>query len=260
MVKPQYSFDGRSSISGLFHVWQFDYLGPFPVSENGNRYVLNFVEVLSGYPFAKAVSDTTAITAITCLKELCSLFGVPGKIISDCDKGFTSSYFRETCEKMGIKVEFIPAYQPEWVGFVEGWNRTCRYGITKSVESYRARVHSRTGKSPHYLLFGVEARLPIINKDDEILEGNVELRKAEIENSNRESRSSSIVPQFEVGSFVLVLNSKIRKGHIWDKKKPRYDGPYRIIKKLEKNVYLVINEFGKEKCRVLRGGRVRGRC
>ncbi|EPZ31497.1 hypothetical protein O9G_005452, partial [Rozella allomycis CSF55] len=50
MVKPQYSFDGRSSISGLFHCWQLDYLGPFPVSENGNRYVLSFVEVLSGYP------------------------------------------------------------------------------------------------------------------------------------------------------------------------------------------------------------------
>ncbi|OMJ09534.1 Retrovirus-related Pol polyprotein from transposon [Smittium culicis] len=62
LTRPLYRFDGRSSISGIFNKWFFDYLGPFPVSNSRKKYVLVAIEQFSGYPCAWAVTDQTAET------------------------------------------------------------------------------------------------------------------------------------------------------------------------------------------------------
>ncbi|OMJ07469.1 hypothetical protein AYI69_g11447, partial [Smittium culicis] len=77
MVKPAYKFDGKSEVSEIFSVWQIDFLGPFPLSRQGNRYVIVALEALTGYPFAQATGDQTSETVLEFLKKLMSIFGVP---------------------------------------------------------------------------------------------------------------------------------------------------------------------------------------
>jgi hypothetical protein len=74
LVRPAYKFDGKSSISGIFSEWGCDFLGPFPVSVNENRYICCFIEKATGFPFAKAVRDETLVTSCMVLKDLVSFF------------------------------------------------------------------------------------------------------------------------------------------------------------------------------------------
>jgi hypothetical protein len=76
---PKFSFNGQSAISGLFNNWYGDFLGPFPVSANGCRYVCIFVEPLSGFPEFEATADSTGVSAANMLeKEIICRYGVRG--------------------------------------------------------------------------------------------------------------------------------------------------------------------------------------
>ncbi|OMJ16910.1 Retrovirus-related Pol polyprotein from transposon [Smittium culicis] len=63
LKKPSYRFFGESEISRLFHRWSFDFSGPFPRSETGNRYLFVRVEAFTGYPIAEPCTSATAIAA-----------------------------------------------------------------------------------------------------------------------------------------------------------------------------------------------------
>ncbi|PVU97837.1 hypothetical protein BB561_000308, partial [Smittium simulii] len=99
----QEKFSGKSSISGILEVWSFNFLGPFPVNNNHNRYIINAVERLSGYPYAKAYPH----------------------------KQLTFDY------KINRKIN-LP-YHSEWMGQVENMNIRIRYALTKTcgLEMYR---------------------------------------------------------------------------------------------------------------------------
>jgi hypothetical protein len=56
LKRPVYKFDGKSEISGVFSVWYLDYLGPFPLSNNGNVYVCCAINILTGFDIDAALA------------------------------------------------------------------------------------------------------------------------------------------------------------------------------------------------------------
>ena len=50
--------------------------------------------------------------------------GIPKKIISDRDTRFTSQFFRELCDQLGIKQNISSAYHPQTDGQSERTNQT----------------------------------------------------------------------------------------------------------------------------------------
>ena len=68
-----------------------DVFGPFPTSENNNKYIINFTDTFTHWPEAFAVQsadkDTTAILLV---EQIICRFGAPKELLSDRGKNFLS--------------------------------------------------------------------------------------------------------------------------------------------------------------------------
>lgn len=51
----KYPLIGQVPVEGLFQKFGVDYIGPFPTSKNGNKYVILAVEYYTGWPIGRAV-------------------------------------------------------------------------------------------------------------------------------------------------------------------------------------------------------------
>ena len=60
-----------------------DTMGPFPVDENGNQYVIVIVDCFSRFVMLYASKDATALSAAKALLHCVGLFGAPMQILSD---------------------------------------------------------------------------------------------------------------------------------------------------------------------------------
>ncbi|PWA02718.1 hypothetical protein BB558_001128 [Smittium angustum] len=49
-----------SKVSGIFDKWSIDFLGPFPLSSQGKRYLLNAIDILSDFSYSEALPNTTS--------------------------------------------------------------------------------------------------------------------------------------------------------------------------------------------------------
>jgi hypothetical protein len=86
---------GHVPISGLFHRFSIDYIGPFPTSSNGNKYILLAVEAFTRYPIAIATPTNDALTAATFLYvHIFSHFGPPLELLSDNGSHFLAAVVR----------------------------------------------------------------------------------------------------------------------------------------------------------------------
>jgi len=72
-----------------------DIIGPKkPAHPSGNQWILSIVDKYSRFPFAFGLKDITSKSIINCLKQLFSLFGVPGFIHTDRGTQFISQFIR----------------------------------------------------------------------------------------------------------------------------------------------------------------------
>jgi len=81
-----------------------DIVGPLPVTEKGNKYLLSFVDHFTRYcdaiPTAK--QDTETIAREFVLRIITQL-GVPPKLLTDRGANFTSALIKETCKLLRIQ-------------------------------------------------------------------------------------------------------------------------------------------------------------
>ena len=272
LKKPLYKFLGQSSITGMFQEFAIDFLGPFPPTKEGFRFIIVAVEKLSRYPIAKATRDQVASTAVDFVKnEIIAQYGCPRIITVDGGSCFISSVFQSLAADYNIQLNFTPGYQPEWNGTVERLNRTIRYALTKTIKGnfadwnqylfqvlfgIRARISNVTGYSPFFLMYGTHPRLPgkfhLIDPLCELTPENVELRT--LENGNlpghrsvliHDSIHSSKIETFAVNDLVMLLDPSIRKKKFNDKKAARYLGPFKVMAVHPHNSYTIDSESGK---------------
>ncbi|OLY81467.1 Transposon Ty3-G Gag-Pol polyprotein [Smittium mucronatum] len=262
--KPKYKFSGRSGISSIFEKWSADILGPFPMSEEGNTYISCFIEHLTRFPIVESIRNATGSVVKDRFENIVSIFGPPQEITVDQGSCYMSRIFQEYCKSQKIRVNILPAYQPEWNGQVERLNRTIRYSLNKSVgkdwknwDKYLPRIlwglrtkkNNTTNMAPYSLMFGNTGSHPI-NETEEV-ERNTE-RIIEIlgvsgdrVSLERDKISSLTKEVYRIGDLVMVLNHQLRKGNFSPKQNPRYEGPFRVIRCCKSNTYGVQNEDGK---------------
>ena len=149
-------------------------------ASDGRENVLTMTDVFS--KFAKAVvtrNQKASTVAKTLVQEWFVNFGVPRRIHSDQGSQFEGKVIEELCRMYNIEKTSTAAYSPNQNGQCERYNRTLinllrtlpadqkkkwPNHIGELVFAYNATPHSTTGLSPHYLLFGVEPRLPVDNQ------------------------------------------------------------------------------------------------
>uniref|UniRef100_A0A3B1J0Y6 Integrase catalytic domain-containing protein n=1 Tax=Astyanax mexicanus TaxID=7994 RepID=A0A3B1J0Y6_ASTMX len=154
-----------------------DVLGPFPVTDSGNRFVLVAMDYFTKWPEAYAVPDQGAVTTADILvREFFCRFGVPEELHSDQGRNFESEVMAEVCRILGIHKTRTTPLHLQSDGLVERFNRTLAAQLAMVSDknqrdwdrhlpvvllACRSAVQETTGFTPALLMFGRELRTPV---------------------------------------------------------------------------------------------------
>ena len=156
--------------------WHVDHAGPLPVSDNGNKYILMFVESLSGYPEMIPVRDTSAKTTADCLFQyIFARHGPPKSLVSDRGAAFLSKVMQELCNRFNIKQLHTSSYHAQTNSRVERqwpmiWAALRAYcedqnsweqKLPSISYALRATPSTANGWSPNFIMHGRDLELPL---------------------------------------------------------------------------------------------------
>ncbi|UYV68187.1 K02A2.6-like [Cordylochernes scorpioides] len=158
------------NVGAPFERIAIDVAGPFPVTEDGNKYLLVAMDYFTKWPEVYAIPNQEAATVARVLVDnLICRFGVPLELHSDQGRNFESKIFRELCQVLGIWKTRTTPLHPQSDGMVERFNKTMVEHLSKVVEqnqrdwdrrlplflmAYRAAITKQR------VMFGRELRLP----------------------------------------------------------------------------------------------------
>jgi hypothetical protein len=100
-------------------VVSLDIVGPLPVTERGNKYLLRFIDHFTRFceaiPIVKQDTDTIAREFVT---RIITQFGVPKKLLTDRGANVSSALIKETCKLLKIQKLQTSSYNPKPTEFV----------------------------------------------------------------------------------------------------------------------------------------------
>ena len=154
-----------------------DILGPLPITEDGNKYILVISDYFTKWTEAFPMPNMeTKIVAKLIVEEVVARFGTPRIIHSDQGRQYESELFAEMCRFLNIQKTRTTPYHPQSDGMVERFNRTLTSMLSAYVQenqsdwdthipyvmmAYRSAEHKSTGFTPNMLMLGRETSLPV---------------------------------------------------------------------------------------------------
>lgn len=174
--KPALPIRPISSTPIPFERWSVDLCGPVNVPALGNvTHIVVAVDFATRYTVCKALGSTNGPTIAEFLtNEIFGRFGMPLEILSDRGKNLIEGAVRNLCDRLGIIQLKTSSYHPQSNGINENLHRQLNKYIR--IQSARgipwdhalpdfnllvnARTHTVSGKSPYFLVYGMEPRLP----------------------------------------------------------------------------------------------------
>ena len=249
-----------------FEKISWDIMGPLPISEQGNRYIVVVTDLFSKWVEAFAIRDTTSSTLATVLvDEVISRYGAPTCIHSDQGANLCSEVIQTMCKLLGMGRTRASAYHPQGNGQVERFNRTVEAMLAKSVKenqrnwdaclpkvlfAYRTAVHETTGFTPFHLMFGRAPKLPVdvmlgrVEREESVsypqyvqelhrqLKDAFALTRERLATRHRQQKAAydqnSRVMEFKVGDRVWLYVPAVRPGRT-KKLSTLWRGPYTVI-------------------------------
>jgi transposase InsO family protein len=112
---------------------------------------------------------TTKQLIDTLWARLFTIVGLPAKIIGDRDTRLTADAVRALCKQLRIRLSLSAAYRPQTDGQTERFNRTFMSLLCATISQFKGEwgkqlptavyvynntIHSATGFTPHFLLYG----------------------------------------------------------------------------------------------------------
>ena len=156
-----------------FEVVQCDFIGPLKKARDGSKYIMTFIDLLTGWPEAFATKDCTAQTAADCfLTGIVCRYGRVNRLHTDRGAAFIAGLFREITTRLACKQSFTTGRMPTGNARVERLHKTienliayyipddhCNWGdlLPIALWTVRSTTSVRSGYSPHTLLFGRDA-------------------------------------------------------------------------------------------------------
>lgn len=156
-----------------------DLSGPYPTSLSGNRYIVGFIDIYSGYPEAFPVKNKTAENvAHLIIEEIFPRYGCPLVLISDNGTENIAKEVQETLAYLNIIHIRSAFYHPESNAKIERFHRTLHNILSKRVQenpttwdvylnqalaAIRFTVSETSKFSPYFLVFNRDVVLPVDN-------------------------------------------------------------------------------------------------
>ena len=270
-----------------------DLLGPLPLTENGNSYVLVATDYFTRWTEAYPLPNQEAITVAKKLtQEFFFRFSVPEQLHSDQGRQFESQLIAEICSLLKIKKTRTTSYHPQGDGLVERFNRTLLDMLATTVKdhegswedhiravcmAYNTSIQQTTGYSPFFLMYGRQARIPVdlmYNPDspDELPHHEyAALIRNTLEDAYSSVREHMTAKQehqkemydqkvhgklYEVGDLVWLHSSVVPRGQSKKLHHP-WTGPYQVVKRLSDITYRIRNLKTKRQRQVVHFNRLK---
>lgn len=151
-----------------FELISMDFMGEFPRSYNGNKYLLVTIDYVSKFVLMKATRSQDAKAVYTFMEnEIILKFGCPRIVLSDNGSAFKSQTFRNLLSRYKIKQQLIANYAP-WVNNTERVNRVIGDTLRACLDTDQKKwdefipyiqwainssIHEGTKFSPYYTVF-----------------------------------------------------------------------------------------------------------
>ena len=250
-----------------------DIVGPMPITNNGNSYILTFQDALSKFvqciPVDKIDAETVARKFV---ENIVTKFGLPDVILTDQGSNFTSKMFSSMCKMFKVDKIQTSAYHPESNGSLERYHLELKGYLRNFIKadqkdwdewldlasySYNNTVHSATRITPHELMFGRKPNIPSsltkpaspfyaygdylkelqekMRRTNEIARENLQSAK-ELSKENFDKKAKEI--SFKVGDKVLLKSEEVRR-HRTKKLGPQTLGPYEVVEKVSDVSYII---------------------
>ena len=169
---PRYKAEAKSwdTPSRPWQVVQCDFIGPLKKASNGARYIMTFIDLLTGWPEAFCTKDSTAPTAAEVfLYQIVCRYGRVERLHTDRGATFLSDLFREITTRVACRQTFTTGGMPTGNARVERMHKTLETIIGCYINNghenwpdlvpialwtIRSTTSVRTGFSPFTLTFG----------------------------------------------------------------------------------------------------------
>jgi transposase InsO family protein len=263
------------NVGAPFERIAIDIMGPLPRPDSGNRYILVVMDYFTKWPEAYPLQDQEAETvAESLVTQFVSRYKVPLQLHSDQGSNFESALFGHMCKLLGIHKTRTTALYPQSDGMVERFNRTMAQHLAIFIEknqkdwdrhlpfllmAYRSATHESTGFTPASMLFGRELRLPcdlLFGRPEETQRSPsqyVDGLSDRLDNVHRWARGKIFIAsekmkahydtrcneaKFKEGDYVWLFNPQRKKG-LSPKLQKAWEGPYKVLKRLNDVVYRI---------------------
>ncbi len=216
--------------------------------------------------------STATAVASALLRSWIYRFGVPRTLVSDRDPGFANDVLNRLSGTIGIKRILSTPYHPEGNAVIESFHRTLSTGLRfvdqraipfeEAIEmvlfAYRSTLHTTTGHSPAFLVYGMDPRLPndqdwrterAIDAQERLkflstLRLDVQLQAQKALQRQNEKRNLFRDPvEFSVGQLVLCRAlplDRLRYKAAAHKAVPRWTVPFRVTRVLSKGKAAIV--------------------
>ena len=262
-----------------FELVGIDILGPLPLSDDGNKWIVVFTDHFTKWAEAFPIANHDAKTIADLLvKNVMCRFGCPKKLVSDQGKEFMSQLVKGVLKSMGVEQLRTTPYHPQTDGHTERMNRTLIGMLAAYINedqtnwdrvlpfvlfAYRSSVHASTNYTPFYLLHGVDARFPVdvditpeltspppvqdyIARISKELQTAYRIVRDNIQHAQQQqatwyNKKAKPAPVYEVGSLVMQFVLKKDSGLLKKTKKfqHKWQGPYEVVAKITELSYKI---------------------
>jgi len=255
-----------------------DIVGPLPLTENGNKYIIVATDYMTKWPEARAIPQATAQQVARFIYEdIICRHGCPDTILSDRGSHFRNQVIDELLKEYEIKHIYSTPYHPSTNGLVERFNRTLYESLAKTTVNpqtwdtripsvlfaYRTARQATTKIEPFYLVYGRTAKFPL-KKGLELTEDNLltrlftlvnelpirrgqtqaQIQKQQLKQKEYHDRKIINPVVHEIGDKVLIYEAAKQTSHT-GKLDPKWKGPYYIHDLSHPGVYKLRTLDGK---------------
>jgi hypothetical protein len=267
--KPHYQAPLKPIVTNRpFELVCMDMVGPIgEATERGNKYILTIIDHFSKYAhFVPMKSLTSTETAEAFVTHVLCKHGYVERVLTDRGTNFCNKLMKSILERCNVGKSRTTSYYPQCNGVCERVNGTMKNMLAKTANSdnsdwdlvlpfvelcYNSTMHEAHGLTPHYVIYGREARMPWHREETNEEVGEVHefvtkmmdrVRQAEEVTRERAQKARVKMKKqadkkarsflIKGGDTVMVRKHTVVKGEI-NKLGRKWAGPYRVNKVLD---------------------------